>query len=236
MIPKLIHQTAKTRELPKEWQGFQKIVRELHPDWEYRLWTDEDNDAFVTTEYPDFLPIFRAFPRGIMRADVIRYLIMYRIGGLYLDLDYEMLKPFDLLEHRLVLPWNRNKAFGDAYDGIGNCIFASEPGHEFWKLVIDDLTEKPPLGPNVDVEASTGPAYLTRLFGEKVSGTVLERTMYLPTRKYFHFPAPNNQGDREKLIHEGVAYGFHHCDGTWRLNKSLWERAYVKVGRLVGIR
>ncbi|MFZ0930337.1 MAG: glycosyltransferase, partial [Syntrophobacteraceae bacterium] len=99
MIPKLIHQTAKTHELPSEWRRFQQIVRELHPAWEYRLWTDEDNDAFVKKEYLNFLPVFRAFSKGIMRADVIRYLIMYRIGGLYLDLDYEMLKPFDLLAH-----------------------------------------------------------------------------------------------------------------------------------------
>ena len=42
-----------------------------------------------------------------MRADVIRYLIMYKIGGVYLDLDYEVLKPFEFGDHKLILPLNR---------------------------------------------------------------------------------------------------------------------------------
>lgn len=39
-----------------------------------------------------------------MRADAIRYLLLYQLGGLYLDLDYEMLSPFDLRHHAVVLP------------------------------------------------------------------------------------------------------------------------------------
>src|SRR5438105_9445997 len=45
MIPKLIHQTAKTAEIPEKWRVYQKKVRALHPGWGYRLWTDEDNLA-----------------------------------------------------------------------------------------------------------------------------------------------------------------------------------------------
>ena len=74
-----------------------------------------------------------------MRADVTRYLIMYKIGGLHLDLDYEFLKPFDLLNYELVLTYSRQISFGDDFDGFGNCIFASVPGHEFWKFVINEL-------------------------------------------------------------------------------------------------
>ena len=76
MIPKLIHQTWKTSETPKKWLPFVKIVRELNPDWEYKLWSDKDNDMFVKKEYPDFYDTFTGFSRGIMRADVIRYLII----------------------------------------------------------------------------------------------------------------------------------------------------------------
>src|SRR5688572_12561292 len=94
-IPKIIHQTWKEEAIPEKWKAYQKKVKRLHPDWEYRLWTDKDNDAFVEKEFPDFYAVYKGFSRNIMRADVIRYLIMYHTGGMYLDLDYEFLMPFD---------------------------------------------------------------------------------------------------------------------------------------------
>ncbi len=106
MIPKLIHQTAKTRDLPADCLEYVEQLKRLHPDWTYKLWTDEDNLEFVTREFPEFLETYQAFPRNIMRADVIRYLIMYRLGGFYLDTDYEMLKPFDLCDREIVLCWS----------------------------------------------------------------------------------------------------------------------------------
>ncbi len=55
MIPKLLHQTAKTEEIPLDCIPYQRKLRELHPDWTYRLWTDVDNVEFVAREFPDFL-------------------------------------------------------------------------------------------------------------------------------------------------------------------------------------
>ena len=79
MIPKIIHQTWKTKDVPKKWLSYVNKIQKLNPDWKYVLWTDDDNDAFVKKEFPGFYKIFNGFSRGIMRADVIRYLIMYKI-------------------------------------------------------------------------------------------------------------------------------------------------------------
>lgn len=66
----------------------------------------------MQSEFPEFYSVYNGLPKSICRADVIRYLIMFKIGGLYLDLDYEMLKPFDLLDHAVVLPFSRQKDAG----------------------------------------------------------------------------------------------------------------------------
>ena len=41
-IPKIIHQTWKTKEVPEKWKKSQEEWQRLHPDWLYILWTDED--------------------------------------------------------------------------------------------------------------------------------------------------------------------------------------------------
>jgi mannosyltransferase OCH1-like enzyme len=239
MIPKIIHQTWKNNNVPGEYISYQQKVKDLHPGWEYRLWTDEDNLELVKHHYPGFLKIYTELPKNIMRADAIRYLIMHHIGGVYLDLDYEMLKPFDLLDFDLVLPLNRSIDFGDSFDSFGNCIFGSSPGCAFWKYVIEDLMvprdyeayfktlkNKPYVSGNTRLEeAITGPAFLTRIFLEKkdsLSGYLI------PPREMFHPVNSDRNRENIKLLAEGKSYGIHHCVGTWR-NKSVFKKALLKI-------
>lgn len=42
-VPKILHQSWKTRDVPAKWKAAQKSCMDLHSDWEYKLWTDEDN-------------------------------------------------------------------------------------------------------------------------------------------------------------------------------------------------
>jgi mannosyltransferase OCH1-like enzyme len=228
MIPKLLHQTAKTRDIPTKWQGFQRKIQALHPDWTYKLWTDEDNLAFVTAEFPDFLDIYVKLPSNIMRADVIRYLLLYRLGGVYMDLDYEMLKPFDLNEKGVVLPWESEGEFGPGNDKICNAFLASEPGHPFFKLCIDDLKANPPLSTkHIDPEATTGPLFVTRMYHQAVRMNI---PVYAPRRELF-MPAPFRTGRQQRSIRrKGVSYGIHHCDGSWR--QYSWP---VEIKRQIGL-
>ena len=211
-IPKIIHQTWKDAEIPSRWKNYQRAVKTFHPDWEYRLWTDADNDAFVKENFPDFYPVYAGFSNNIMRADVIRYLIMYRMGGLYLDLDYEFLKPFDFKEAEVVLPANRSAHFGDEYDGIGNCVFASVPGHPFWNDVIEDLKRHPPAIKNYDeIIGATGPLLLTRIYNSNKYEDIL-----VPERLAFHPPVPKSKKEYAALKTNGITYGIHHGWGSWK--------------------
>jgi len=156
-----------------------------------------------------------------MRADVIRYLIMYKIGGVYLDLDYEVLKPFDFGDHHLVLPLNRSTTYGDPVNELGNCFLASEPGHQFWKDVISDLSDNPPLVTDYSqIVGATGPGLLTRIYHEASYPDI-----YLPDRLLYHPPSPNNRKDAEKIRRNGVSLGIHHPWGSW---KERWTLTYLK--------
>src|SRR5436309_15194907 len=124
-----------------------------------------------------------------MRADVARYLILHKFGGLYLDLDYEMLKPFDLTQHECVVPWESEGEFGPGKDKLCNCFMAAAPGHPFFGRLIDELKAHPPLDKDADVEASTGPIFISRIFRQ---ATDQHPKVFSPPRELFCPPPPQN--------------------------------------------
>ncbi|MDE2383611.1 MAG: glycosyl transferase [Alphaproteobacteria bacterium] len=169
MIPKIIHQTWKTHEVPQNCVAHVATWKALHPDWEYRLWPDAELDAFVAAHYPDFLPIFRAYPAGVQRADAGRYLLLDHFGGVYADIDTQCLMPLDMLcgEDRIVFceePHHHWKFVVEAR-GLNHLLFngtmASPPGHPFWKRLLKELVRN---SKTVSVLDSTGPYFLTGVF------------------------------------------------------------------------
>lgn len=80
-IPKLIHQSWSSTELPAKFERWSSTYRHTHPDWEWVLWTDEDNEELVRTHFPWLLKTYLGLPGVIYRADVVRNLYMYMFGG-----------------------------------------------------------------------------------------------------------------------------------------------------------
>jgi mannosyltransferase OCH1-like enzyme len=80
-IPRLIHQSWKSSYLPAKFGVWSKTCRKKHPDWEWVLWTDEDNLQLVKTHLPWLLPVYNKLPSPIYRADLVRNAYMYVFGG-----------------------------------------------------------------------------------------------------------------------------------------------------------
>lgn len=95
-IPKIIHQIwIGNRQLPSKLQEYRKTWKEQNPDWEYKIWTNEQvrNYTFNNKELK-FL-----FDQPLTlgeRVDVLRYDILYQYGGIYADCDCVCLKSFDI--------------------------------------------------------------------------------------------------------------------------------------------
>jgi hypothetical protein len=138
-VVKLIHQTWKTSEIPhdvypKVWQESWKTH---HPDWEYRLWTDEDNERLVRDHYPQFLEGYRSLSKGVIKSDIARALYMHRDGGMYADLDFVCLKPFDGLLEALgssIVIGRHNQRL----QPHPNAWLYSPPGKQFWLSLVSD--------------------------------------------------------------------------------------------------
>ena len=221
-IPKIIHQTYKNYNLPDIYKMCQTEIKRLHNDFEYRFYTDDDMDILMKTDFPEYYDKFNELPRMIMKIDMFRYFLMYKYGGLYADMDYLMFKPFDLLNEKVVIPTNRDLDNNNNLTSLGNCIFASQPNHPYWKSLMDTLftidrtkldydTDK-----NIDGNVlGTGPMFVFAMW-KKYSK--INDDICVSKRSLFHPPTKNNNQYIEGLKKDGC-YGMHICTGLWRNNK-----------------
>jgi mannosyltransferase OCH1-like enzyme len=164
-IPKIIHQTYKTRDLLPAWKETPLKWQEFHPEWKYIFWTDDDCRTLIKEHYPWFLHIFDSYEHPIQRADAVRYFILYHYGGVYADLDYHPTKPFDDLfykEHDVYLVMSGNLRY------ITNSLMASKIKAAFWLTMFKTLQDQyrdPGLIGNISkhfhVMNTTGPCSLT---------------------------------------------------------------------------
>jgi hypothetical protein len=104
-ISKIIHQTWKTEKVHARFREHIRSWIQRNPGWEYKFWTNDDCRNLIETKYPKYLAMYDSYPQNIQRADAIRYFILDAYGGVYADLDFEALKPFDGLirGHSLVI-------------------------------------------------------------------------------------------------------------------------------------
>src|SRR5262245_62764866 len=86
-IPRILHQTWRTLELPPQFTAWHTRWKELHPAWEHRFYDDETITRIVRERAPQWLQTYETLPRNIQRLDFFRYLIVYMDGGLYADID-----------------------------------------------------------------------------------------------------------------------------------------------------
>ena len=213
-IPKIVHQSWKTGQIPLKWRSAVESVKHYHPGWDYRLWTDEAMDAHVREHHPEFHPVYAGMARNIMRADAFRYVLMHDLGGMYCDLDYKFLRPYDYSGCRVLLAAERSIAFGDSRDSVANFIFASEPRHPLWRDAIDDLTRNPPtIGSYIDVPKATGPGFLNRVY---LAGADRYEGIRLEPRIAFNPQRTHHRHEDTLLRNNGMTYGLHLIGGSWK--------------------
>ncbi|MCJ1389391.1 hypothetical protein MMC18_002248 [Xylographa bjoerkii] len=194
-----IWQTTKLSPMSLEERDRKNLQKwdEMNPTWRHEVLTDGGCDEYVRDRFaarPDIVNVFTGLKDNILRADLIRYLVLLGDGGVYSDIDTESLKPIDEwipLEYKDVT----NAVVGVEYDTFGqdpapallivqfvNWTIMSKSNHPLMDLTvrnairaIEALAEKQqvPLGhikANFnDVLASTGPALLTRATFEYLS-------------------------------------------------------------------
>lgn len=97
-ISRIIHQVYPTLSLPAPLQANVAAMRSANPGWEHRLYDEAACQAFIAEHYGEVVldRYLRINPRyGAARGDLVRYLIVYALGGVYLDIKSYFDRPLD---------------------------------------------------------------------------------------------------------------------------------------------
>lgn len=206
-IPKIIHQIwlgSVDQKLPERFCKWQKSILDMHPDWQYILWTEKDIDSFPFINREAF---DREKNLGA-KSDVWRFEILYRYGGVYLDVDMQAVRPLDEL-HYLYDFYIGIQPLDTDYAQLGIGIVGSRQAHPLLKAYIYCVN-----GNNqAQIIIRTGPVFFTHLFLALATKTGY-KDIALPA-SYFY---PVGYTDRNHMGCTSLppeAYTIHHWAGSW---------------------
>ena len=236
-IPKIIHQiwSGVDGPLPNIFKVLGETWKECHPKWKYEYWDNARMNQFIQNFYPQYRESYNKFTYNVQRWDTIRYMILDKMGGMYVDFDTECLEPMDdLLSGRtccfsLEPPghWKmHNRKFF-----FNNALMAAVPGHPFMKEIIKNVFNNFKQVQFIDFKTkgeqvleSTGPTMLVNLYEQYpdkesvflipyqyVSPLTNREIVYLRQGKYLR--------RMEKKMEK--AYCIHYFFNSWL---TTWER------------
>ena len=224
-IPRIIHQTWKTADLPADLAALQATCQAQHPDWQHRLWTDADNRALIAEHEPWFLPIYDGYLQPICRVDAARYFILKHHGGVYIDLDFECVRPLDaVLEGQAMVigvePPTHLEQAQIKQHGLDPLLcpsfIACTPSHPFWAQVEKGLVQYHAAS---DPLEATGPLLLSRLYQsliDKSSIHLLPAETLYPVSKFDCWAGKLNDPDfKANVVAAPKVLGIHHWRGSW---------------------
>jgi inositol phosphorylceramide mannosyltransferase catalytic subunit len=226
-IPKTIHQVWEGRNGDAPCDLLLRLAetwKEENPSWKYRFWNYKTIDKFLLEYFPGFIEKYFSFRYDVQRWDAIRYLILYKFGGVYADLDYECLEPLDwLFENKnccLGLEPQEHCQLFNKSRIIGNAFMAVVPKHPFFKCIIEEISNNHSDAQNKFsfVMETTGPDMITMLYKsypEKEQIWLIPSELTSPVSK--NEVALIVQGKATDSIAEKIekAYAVHYYFGSW---------------------
>ena len=99
IIPLNIFQTWHTLKLPNDMNNNSILLKKQNPEFTYYLYDDNMCRDFISTNFDkDVLYAYDTLKPGAYKADLWRYCILYKYGGIYLDVKYKSINNFKLIK------------------------------------------------------------------------------------------------------------------------------------------
>lgn len=156
MIPRIIHYCWFGRGvMPQLAKDCIESWHKFMPDWQYKLWSE---DNFDVNDTPYTKEAYGAGKYAFV-SDYVRLWALEQEGGLYLDTDVQVFRPFDDL-----LKYSAFAGFeGSKYKPVGTCVMASEP-HGVWVTeMLKAYASRHFITPDGDLDIRTNVQFITAI-------------------------------------------------------------------------
>ncbi|HEX5852429.1 MAG TPA: glycosyltransferase [Solirubrobacteraceae bacterium] len=190
-IPRTIHRVWLGEEpMPAEHERFGETFAHSHPSWELRLWSDEDLPGL------DITAAERERARTPSElSNLVRYEVLRRHGGVYVDTDVDCLRPLTPLLRGL-------DAFAalERPGRVGNAVLGSVAGHPAFTRAA--RLARRTLGIGAHSPDANGPYFLSLILEQEPANVAI-----LPARLFYPY-----LWDELERRHESFpdAYAVHH--------------------------
>jgi hypothetical protein len=194
-IPPTIHRVwVGEKPMPEEHERYGRTFEEHHPGWEMKLWTEEHLEELG----------IGSKERGLARAaselsNLMRYEVLHRHGGVYVDTDVECLKPLTPLLEGV-------EAFAalEVPERVGTAILGSVAGHPTFERAARLARESLATGAH-SVDAN-GPYFLTLILEQEPGVDIFSAELFYP----YLWDEPERRHERFP-----DAYTVHHWAQSW---------------------
>lgn len=240
-IPKIIFQTTHSKNIENiaHYNSIMTFI-ELNPEYQYRIFDDNDSRLFVKDHFKEDPNIIKAYDMlisGAFKADLFRYCYLYINGGCYFDCKSILRKPL----REIINPSDDFILCKDIGKGYYNAIMMSVPQNNFIMDLIKESTDniinfnkKFNINHhdfnNVDnILSLTGPVLLYNVLSNNplFNKNKIIKLKHCHNTTYYHnymrlYIEYNGEYIVTKQYYNYVSNGIHYAD-LWRDKKILHE-------------
>ena len=146
IIPKIIWQTheCEYEDLPEIYKRTSWVWKKNTQGWEYRYHSAKDRRNFIETEFPEYLYLYDSIIPGIYKSDFWRYLVLYKHGGIYSDLDAVLEIDINSEECKKIINFNAPISVASNLGGniYNNCCIIAAPNSTVLLKVIESMIDR----------------------------------------------------------------------------------------------
>ncbi|MGJ3874749.1 glycosyltransferase family 32 protein [Lactiplantibacillus plantarum] len=202
MIPKIIHYAWFGSEIPDSIQIRVNSWKEQLPDWKFMFWNEKNFDISSFTFSSE---MYRTKNWGFI-ADELRYSVVNKYGGFYLDTDMIIKKSLNPL-------LNNHMVWGFLYDNsIATGFFGSEPNQELLSDILKMYRDEKYHSIYTEIRSMTSNPIISKLFLEKYNSfktngkkQIIEPGIVIYPRDYFTYNSRNSDAN----------FAEHLFDNSW---------------------
>jgi hypothetical protein len=228
MIPKIIHQIYHNFDnIPYTEKHLYvksiKAIKKHCPEYEHRIWNDEDSIKLIKDNLPQFLDFYMNLRYKIQRVDFIKYMVLYVYGGIFVDMDDIILRSLNPLLNRNILYIDEIKSLKtnvknkkkNRYGDID--FFGSEKNCFLWLLIMTKCVKDYPAKANNPIYDSWKGRFVlqttgTYFFNRAMAKFVGNQIDGLPIKYYVDLEGGIKSDDQ--LLNLGY-YFIDHKSGSW---------------------